>query len=164
MCESGDFIGWYVDTIRDIATASKSISSLEAPVIADVATFSGDIFDPPQVLHVGVGYVNALVVLFPKPDGELVAAVGPVFSYYEFKLIGMKRLNDGEWKEMLTWENRTEYLPEYLLDIYGIAEPWPAPEYSNVKFFILGLITLSTLFLTVFTVKKIRKKRSKLAN
>lgn len=52
-CESGGFVGWYVDTIHAIATAAKSISSLEAPVIADVATFPpGDWIYPPQILHV----------------------------------------------------------------------------------------------------------------
>ena len=76
-CGSGGFIGWYVDTIHAIAQTANSISTLEVPVIADVATFPpGDIFDPPQILHVGTGYVNALVVLFPKPDGTLVTAVG----------------------------------------------------------------------------------------
>jgi hypothetical protein len=146
-CESGGFIGWYVDTIHAIAQIANSISTLEVPVIADVATFPpGDIFDPPQILHVGTGYVNALVVLFPKPDGTLVAAVGPVFSYYEFGLIGTERLNDDEWKEILTWSNRTEYLPEWFQDVYGRAEPLPVPEYPNgTVFFVLMVTTLAVL-------------------
>jgi hypothetical protein len=131
LCASGGFIGWYVDTIHAIADAAHSVSSLEAPVIADVATFTGDYEYPPQILHVGVGYVNALVVLFPKPDGGLVAAVGPVFSYYEFRLKEMKRLNDVEWKKKLTLDNRSDYIPEWLQDIYGRAEPWPVPEYPR---------------------------------
>ena len=150
-CGSGGFVGWYVDTIHAIATAAKSISSLEAPVIADVATFPpGDWIYPPQILHVGVGYVNALVVLFPKPDGKLVAAVGPVFSYYEFKLIGTERLNDEEWKEMLTWNNRTEYIPEWFQDVYGMSEPWPVPEYPN------GTVLVAVMALTI-TILAFRK-------
>lgn len=143
-CGSGGPMGWYVDTIHDIARAANSTSSLEAPVIADVATFPpGDIQYPPQILHVGVGYINALVVLFPKPDGTLVAAVGPVFTYYEFRLVGTKRLNDNEWKEMLTWSNRTEYLPEWFKDVYGSGEPWATPEYSsNVVLAIIMALTL----------------------
>ncbi len=142
-CGSGGFIGWYVDTIQDIARAANYTSLLEVPVIADVATFPpGDIEDPPQILHVGVGYVKALVVLYPKPNGTLVAAVGPVFSYYEFRLIGTKRLNDEDWKDMLMWDNRTEYLPEWLKDVYGMSEPWPVPEYSNVN--LLALLVIST--------------------
>jgi len=155
-CGSGGFVGWYVDTIHAIAGAANSTSSLEAPVIADVATFPGDIFDPPQILHVGVGYVNALVVLFPKPDGTLVAAVGPVFSYYEFRLIGTERLNDEEWKEMLTLNNRTEYIPEWFQDVYGTAEPWPLPEYPNGS--LLVAVMALTLIILVFR-KRIKAKK-----
>jgi len=145
-CGSGGFVGWYVDTIHAIAQTANSISTLEVPVIADVATFPpGDIFDPPQILHVGTGYVNALVVLFPKPDGTLVAAVGPVFSYYEFRLIGTERLNDDEWKEMLTWSNRTEYLPEWFQDLYGRAEPLPVPENLNGTVFVVLMVSTLTI-------------------
>jgi len=145
-CGSGGFVGWYVDTIHAIAQTANSISTLEVPVIADVATFPpGDIFDPPQILHVGTGYVNALVVLFPKPDGTLVAAIGPVFSYYEFRLIGTERLNDDEWKEMLTWSNRTEYLPEWFQDLYGRAEPLPVPENLNGTVFVVLIVSTLTI-------------------
>jgi hypothetical protein len=157
-CASGGFVGWYVDTIHAIAQAANSISTLEVPVIADVATFPpGDIFDPPQILHVGTGYVNALVVLFPKPDGTLVAAVGPVFSYYEFRLIGTERLNDDEWKEMLTWSNRTEYLPEWFQDVYGRAEPMPVPEYLNSTVFVVLMVST----LTVLVLRKGIKAKKK---
>jgi hypothetical protein len=157
-CGSGGFIGWYVDTIHAIAQAANSTATLETPVIADVATFPpGDILDPPQILHVGTGYVNALVVLFPKPDGTLVAAVGPVFSYYEFRLIGTERLNDDEWKEMLTWSNRTEYLPEWFQDVYGRAEPMPLPEYLNSTVF--AVLMVSTL--TVLALRKVIKAKKK---
>ena len=151
-CGSGGFIGWYADTVHDIAAAANSSSILEVPVIADVATFPpGDYIYPPQILHVGVGYVNALVVLFPKPDGNLVAAVGPVFSYYEFRLIGTERLNDNEWREMLKWENRTEYLPEWFMDLYGKAEPWPTPEYSSTSILVVAITILT---LTVCLLKR----------
>jgi hypothetical protein len=150
LCASGGFIGWYVDTIHAIADAAHSVSSLEAPVIADVATFTGDYEYPPQILHVGVGYVNALVVLFPKPDGGLVAAVGPVFSYYEFRLKEMKRLNDDEWKKKLTFDNRSDYIPEWLQDIYGRAEPWPVPEYPRGTL----LAVAATLTLTALAFRR----------
>ncbi len=155
-CGSGGFVGWYVDTIHGIASAANYSSILETPVIADVATFPpGDIFDPPQVLHVGVGYVNALIVLYPKPDGELVAAVGPVFSYYEFELIGTERLNDEEWKEMLLSDNRTEYLPKWLKDVYGMSEPWPIPEYSSNI-----LVVIVILAVAMVMIKKITKVKN----
>ena len=157
-CGSGGFIGWYVDTIHHIVQAANSTSTLEVPVIADVATFPpGDILDPPQILHVGTGYVNALVVLFPKPDGTLVTAVGPVFSYYEFNLIGTKRLNDDEWKEMLTWSNRSAYLPEQLQDVYGLAEPMPVPEPLNTTVFV-ALIASTLTAVTFMHIIKAKKK------
>jgi len=148
--------GWYVDTIHYIASIANSSSILDAPVIADVATFPpGDIIYPPQILHVGVGYVNALVVLFPKTDGTLVAAVGPVFTYYEFKLVGTRRLNDNEWKEMLKWENRTEYLPDWFQDLYGAGDPWATPEYPSIVLFVIMMaVTLVTV-----ASRKIKTKR-----
>ena len=157
MCGSGGPIGWYVDTIHEIASAANGTSILDAPVIADVATFPpGNIQYPPQILHVGVGYVNALVVLFPMPNGKLVAAIGPVFSYYEFRLIGTKRLNDEEWKKILTFDNRSEYLPEWLKDIYGMGEPWPiTQEYPS----LIVLFTVVTLTLTVVTLAKVIKAK-----
>ena len=101
--------------------------------------------------------MNALVVLYPKTNGTLVAAVGPVFSYYEFRLLGTTRLNDDEWKTMLTWGNKTEYLPEWLKDVYGLSEPWPMPEYANIT--LLG--TMMILTATIATLAKITKAKSK---
>jgi hypothetical protein len=162
-CGSGGFVGWYVDTIHAMAMAANSSSSLESPVIADVATFPPDDMDyPPQILHVGTGYVNALVVLFPLPNGTLVAAVGPVFSYYEFRLIGTKRLNDDEWKEILTFENITSYLPEWLKDVYGSGEPWPALEYPNAAISAVGFPILTLAVLACARAVKTKKWKSRI--
>ena len=151
-CASGGFVGWYVDTIHAIAESANYTSLLNVPVIADVATFPpGDVYDPPQILHVAVGYVNALVVLYPMINGTLVAAVGPVFSYYEFPLIGTKRLNDDEWKTMLTFNNRTVYLPEWVKSVYGINEPI-YPEFPPMAM-LAATIVISTVVVTV--LKKI---------
>jgi hypothetical protein len=157
MCGSGGLIGWYVGTIHAVAETTNAISILEAPVMADVATFPpGDIQYRPQILHVGVGKVNALVVLFPKTDGTLVAAVGLVFTYYEFGLVGTTRLNDEEWKQMLKWDNRTEYLPKWFRDIYAQAEPW-APEYPN----IILLVAAMTLIVAVVALRtRIKRKKT----
>jgi hypothetical protein len=156
MCGSGGPIGWYVNTIHAMAEYANAISILETPVIADVATFPpGDIEYPPQILHVGVGKVNALVVLYPKTDGTLVAAVGPVFTYYEFGLEGTTRLNDNEWKQMLAWDNRTEYLPKWFGDVYAQAEPW-APEYPT-SIVLVAVMTLTVAIAAIRTRMKIRK-------
>lgn len=160
MCGSFGVVGWYQDTIRGIARAAGANSILDAPVIADVATFPpGDMDYPPQILHVGVGNVNALVVLFPKQDGTLAAAVGPVFSYYEFRLIGTKRLNDNEWKDMLGWDNRSAYLPEWFKDVYGQADPWPAPEFPNGVLFP-AIMVLTLVIIVVTRRMKVSRTRS----
>jgi len=156
---SGSFIGWYVDTIHTIANWADSTSTLETPVIADVATFPpGDIQYPPQILHVGTGFVNALVVLFPKPDGTLVTAVGPVFSYYEFRLIGTERLNDVQWREMLTWDNRTDYLPEWLQDVYGREDPIMPENPSGTMLAVFMALTVIILVFRKRNKAKIKVK------
>jgi hypothetical protein len=66
-------------------------------------------------------------------------------------------LNDDEWKEMLTWSNRTEYLPEWLQDVYGRAEPLQIPEDLNSTVF--AVLMVSTL--TVLTLKKGIKAKKK---
>jgi len=140
--------GWYVNTITNIALAANYTDLLDVPVIADVATFPpGDLYDPPQILHVGVGCVNALVVLYPMTNGTLAAAVGPVFSYYEVPLIGTKRLNDDEWKTMLTFDNRTAYLPEWVKAVYGINEPI-FPEFTTVVM-LIATIVVTTVALNI---------------
>jgi hypothetical protein len=154
-CMSGGPVGWYVNTIHYISECANYTSILDVPVIADVATFGpGDIEDPPQILHVGDGYVNAVIVFYPKPDGTLVAAVGPVFSYYEFRLIGTERLNDNEWKAMLAWDNRTEYVPEWLKDVYGTSLPWPTPEYGMIALISIMTATIATAVTTRMTKAK----------
>jgi len=64
-----------------------------------------------------------------------------------------KRLNDNEWKEMLTWNNRTNYLPEWFEDVYGSGDPWATPEYPNG----IVLVIVMTITLTVVVLRKIVK-------
>jgi hypothetical protein len=153
-CGGVNGMGWYVTTIQSIAQAANYTQLLDVPLIADVATFPpGDII-PPQILHVGVGYVNALVVLYPMPNGTLVAAVGPVFSYYEFPLIGTKRLNDDEWKTMLTWDNRSEYMPAWVKD--SPITPYATPEYTAVT--VIVVTTVATAAIALTRIRRTKKK------
>jgi hypothetical protein len=148
--------GWYVDTITWIAAAANYTDLLDVPVIADVATFPpGDIDYPPQILHVGVGYVNALIVLYPLANGTLVAAVGPVFSYYEFPLIGTKRLNDDEWKTMLAGDNKSEYMPQWVKD--SPITPYPTPEYTAVT--VMVVTTVATAAIALTAIRRTKKPR-----
>lgn len=96
------------------------------------------------------------MVLYPRLDGTLVAAVGPVFSYYEFSLIGTKRLNDDEWKSMLDWGNHTEYLPVWFKDIYGTTDPFPTPEFPHIT-----TVLIATMIITLATIVSRRIFRAK---
>lgn len=70
---------------------------VKTTLVADVHTEA----NTSQVLEEAVGYTDLLVVVLPQPDGRLVAAAGPVFSYYEFKWPQASRLTDEAWRSML---------------------------------------------------------------
>jgi hypothetical protein len=153
MC--GGVMGWYPELLDLIANAADYQTILDSPVIADVATFPpGDIEYPPQILHVATGNVDALVVLFPLPNGTLVTAVGPVFSYYEFPLLGTTRLNDNEWKDLLNSDNRSSYLPQWSKDLYALADP-VTPEYSDLALLMVPMFVALVLVAT----KKMHKTK-----
>jgi hypothetical protein len=154
-CGGTNYSGWYVDLLTLISDRAGYANDLDSRCIADVATFPpGDIDYPPQILEVGTGSVNALVAIFPLTNGTLVTGVGPVFSYYEFPLIGTTRLNDNEWIQMLGWSNITSYLPGRLKDVEALAIP-SSPEYPNMM--LLGA-TLIIAIAVVAAMKKVRIK------
>jgi hypothetical protein len=90
--------GWYLDLVFGFIDWPSF-----KPTIADIHTCpAGPICANTQVLHVGVGHVN-LMLLSVKTDCALRAYVGPVFSYHEFVRQGdpPQRLNDEEWLQEL---------------------------------------------------------------
>ncbi len=107
------------------------------------------------------GNLSALITLFPMQNGSLVTSVGPVFTYCEFPLIEMKRLNDLEWKDMLTWANGTDYLSSWSRDIYAMAAPW-APEYSNVLIPVATMIAVIVIAVTA-KISRTRKRTNNLS-
>jgi hypothetical protein len=166
-CGGTNYDGWYVNLLMCITGAGglspfnetnvyTYTADLDSRLVADVATFPpGDMDYPPQILHIGTGEVNALVALLPLPNGTLVTGVGPVFSYYEFPLIGTKRLNDEEWRGMLNWDNITAYLPEQLKDVHALAMPM-LPEYPNTVL----LIAVMVIALVVVAAKRIDRTKT----
>jgi hypothetical protein len=94
-------LGWYPLLVQEANITDSSVQC-----IADVMTAAGDLRSgghPPQVLHAATGYVNFVTVVYETPEGNKIAAVGPVFSYYEFPMPGFQRLSDTEWKQMLSY-------------------------------------------------------------
>lgn len=92
-------LGWYPSLVQE-----ANIEDSSAQCIADVMTASGDLMSggqPPQVLHAATGYVNSIIIVYETPEGNKIAAVGPVLTYYEIPVLGFQRLCDSEWKEML---------------------------------------------------------------
>jgi hypothetical protein len=92
-------LGWYPLLVQEANITDSSVQC-----IADVMTASGDLTpggQPPQVLHAATGYINSMIVVYETPEGNKIAAVGPVFSYYEFPMPGFQRLSDIDWNQML---------------------------------------------------------------
>ena len=92
-----------ISQIRKIGDALASIlsaftkDSQKSILIADVHT------DPNtgMVLEEACGFIETIIIIYKTPDGELVAAAGPVFSYYEFVQSNYYRLTDEDWMQML---------------------------------------------------------------
>jgi len=100
--------------IRGFGRRLKSVVSgarpggLETPVVADVHTDA----NTGHVLEEATGYLHPMVVVYPMPDGGLVAGVGPALSQYEFKHPMAERLTDEAWRRMLR-EGNAPALPKW---------------------------------------------------
>ena len=70
---------------------------LKTTLIADVHTD----LNSGKCLEEASGYVDYLVVAYKRAEGDVVLAVGPVLSYYEFKQPMKDRLTDEQWRKML---------------------------------------------------------------
>jgi len=81
-------------------------------LIADVHTET----NTEKVLEVGTGYVDWIIVVHKSKDGQLGAAVGPIFTYYEFEHPMDDRLTDEQWREMLKTNPPAKL--EWLEEIY----------------------------------------------
>lgn len=67
-------------------------------VVADVHTDG----NTNRVLEVGSGFIDWTVVVRRIDEGVLGAAIGPIFTYYEFDWPMTDRLNDDEWNTLLS--------------------------------------------------------------
>ena len=100
--------------IRSFGAALKAVTAgvnkegTETTIVADVHTDT----NARQVLEEGTGYLHTMVVVYPMPDGGLVAGAGPVLSHYEFKHPMSDRLTDEAWKKMLA-SGKGPPLPEW---------------------------------------------------
>jgi flagellar basal body-associated protein FliL len=91
-------IGTYFDSATQMLFSGETNLDLIKPtLVVDVHTDG----NTKLVVEEGLGYVNTILVVCPDDKGNLNLAIGPVFSYYEFKYPIEKRLTDEEWRDML---------------------------------------------------------------
>ncbi len=90
------FISGFGDAILSMLGRIEDAQS-KTPLIADVHTAYGP--EGILVLEEANGVIEPIIIIYMEPDGHLTAAVGGVFSYYEF--VSSTRLTDEEWTDML---------------------------------------------------------------
>ena len=93
------FLADFPDALED-AVGEVDEKGLKTTLVADVHT---DI-NSKKCLEEGSGYVDYVVVAYKRPAGDVVLAVGPVLSYYEFKHPMKDRLTDEQWRKILASE------------------------------------------------------------
>jgi len=101
------FIRSFGEHLKHVVAGVKK-RGLETTIVADVHTDTNS----GQVLEEGTGYLNTIIVVYPMPDGGLVAGVGPILTHYEFKQPMSNRLTDEAWKQMLRMGKAPD-LPEW---------------------------------------------------
>jgi len=100
------FIRSFGDRLKHVV-AGVNEEGLETTIVADVHTDA----NTGLVLEEGTGYLHMMVVVYPMPDGGLVAGVGPALSHYEFKHPMSDRLTDEAWKQMLRGPKQPDLPP-----------------------------------------------------
>ncbi len=105
-------------------------------VVADIHTAPTDEFGAwvGWVYHVGTGPINLGVVVVEQAEGESIAYIGPVLSYYEHITTNFKRLTDEEWRELYSIEPsfRPRWVNIYLANVEGEAKGEIVSLYSDM--------------------------------
>jgi hypothetical protein len=114
----GDILKWVLAELGSAVTIPPSEGPSDSPYTPTTETVQGDPYKTTvvadvhtdgnmgEVLEVGSGYIDWLVVVNRLVDGTLGASIGPVLSYYEFPWPMDARLNDDEWQELLAGADR----------------------------------------------------------
>jgi len=106
--EDNRFLGNFAEKLKN-AIGNIEEEGLKTTIIADVHT---DI-NTKKCLEEASGYLDNLIVAYKRPAGDIVLAVGPILSYYEFKHPMSDRLTDETWREMLK-NGKTPAKPEWI--------------------------------------------------
>jgi hypothetical protein len=93
--EQDDIHGFGLWLLGFFGGGDGGIKEEEPTLVADVCTNS----NTRRVLHEGVGRFNPVIIVYKQPDGEVLAGIGYVMSYYEFEEENFTRVSDSEWKK-----------------------------------------------------------------
>ncbi|KAF5418428.1 MAG: hypothetical protein C5S49_01790 [Candidatus Methanogaster sp.] len=93
--EQDDIHGFGLWLLGFFSGGDYGIMEEEPTLVADVCTNSFT----KRVLHEGVGRFNPVIIVYEQPDGEVLAGIGYVMSYYEFEEENFARVSDSEWKK-----------------------------------------------------------------
>lgn len=101
------YSGWYTDLFFEKWDAAETDFTV-VDIHTQPTDESGNVVG--KVLHAGTGFINLGIFLVdcPSSDGNLMAYVGPVMSYYENTTNNFDRLTDQEWSDKV-WD---EDIPE----------------------------------------------------
>jgi hypothetical protein len=110
--EDNNFLINFPNALK-IAIGDVDEEGLKTSIIADVHT---DI-NTRLTLEEASGYLDYIIVAYMLPDGDIVLAVGPILSYYEFKHPMSDRLTDEKWRNMLK-RDETPQRPIWIRSFY----------------------------------------------
>jgi len=111
--EDNLFLGSFAEKLKS-AIGDITDAGLKTTIVADVHT---DI-NTKKCLEEASGYLDCLVVAYKRPAGDIVLAVGPILSYYEFKHPMNDRLTDEKWREILAG-GKTPERPGWIKSFHG---------------------------------------------
>lgn len=98
----GPFVeGWLSDIISKLEGAyhmADNFPNSRTSLVADIHTDT----NTGDILHLATGLLEPLIAFVTGWDNEEITVVGPVFSFYEFILSSYQRLNDEEWRAILS--------------------------------------------------------------
>jgi len=96
-----------------LAETDLAGDAFKTRLVADVHTDG----NTGKVLEVATGKVDWVIVVHRVPAGQLVASIGPVFTYYEFTHPMSDRLTDEAWRSMLN-QGEAPARPEWVAELY----------------------------------------------
>lgn len=96
---------WYQSADTDPNTGAVATADVKDALVADIARTTS------QILELGTGSIDEMLVLVPNDSGRFQVAIGGVYSYYEFWRDEKDgRLTDEEWWDLLASDTKPDRL------------------------------------------------------